>query len=101
MQKLWLFFIEFLDPTFYAKVMAILPGHKVFYKKIKKLCLLFFLITTSRNITRSQFDYFLFLSFSFIFHKTEKATHWGLGDFQICLPVSHGACALRVKPTYP
>jgi hypothetical protein len=32
MQKLWLFFIEFLHPTFYAKVMAILPGHKVFIK---------------------------------------------------------------------
>jgi hypothetical protein len=60
---------------------------------------LFFLITRSWNITKSQnLNFFNFLSFSSIFCKTRKAIQGGGRNFLKILPVAHGVGgALRVK----
>jgi hypothetical protein len=46
---------KLFNPTSYAKVMAVLSRHKVFFKIYQNSFLLFFLLTRSHNITKSDF----------------------------------------------
>jgi hypothetical protein len=61
--------------------MAVLPRHKVFSKKNQNLCLLFFLLTRSHNITKSQIlnSFQIFYYFILFYGKLKRRSTGGGG----------------------